>query len=139
MLPCYWPHRDSRCLLRPAIHLSRNMWKWSWNVLRHFFRVSRPFFHFSQHFVPGLTFGWKVRGFCGLFFRGINKIRNLHEIWKCIVSVSYFMVCYVKYKTCIAGLTTFSGAKIMYPSANHTDISWSEVQKYLAQSWCMEW
>ncbi len=38
-----------------------------------FLRSAPRFFHFSQHFAPGLTFVRKVKGFRGLFFRGINK------------------------------------------------------------------
>ncbi len=39
-------------------------------------------FRISQNFAPGLAFARKVKGFRGLFFRGINKTRNLHEIQK---------------------------------------------------------
>ncbi len=39
-------------------------------------------FCISQHFAPGSAFMQKVKGFFGLFFRGINKTRNLHEMRK---------------------------------------------------------
>ncbi len=57
-----------------------------------------PFFSFGilQHFTPGLAFMHKVKGFCGLFFRGINKTRNWIKYEKCIVSVLYFVVCFAK-------------------------------------------
>ncbi len=69
-----------------------------------------PFFCFSQHFVPVLAFVWKVEGFRGLFFCGINKTRNLHEIRK--VYSECFVFCGVlrkhsqnaKYEKCISGL-----------------------------------
>ncbi len=75
-----------------------------------FFAFHAPFFAFRilQHFTPGSAFAQKVKGFRGLFFHGINKIQNSQEIWKCIVGVSYFVVCFVKtfvkYKKCIARL-----------------------------------
>ncbi len=52
--------------------------------MRHFFRILRPFFAFriSQHFAPGSAFTQKVKGFRGLFFRGINKTRNSYETRK---------------------------------------------------------
>ncbi len=44
---------------------------------------SHPFFHFSHFtaFALGPAFMWKVKDFI-LFFRGINKTRNSHEIRK---------------------------------------------------------
>ncbi len=50
-------------------------------ILCHFFRILRPFFHFL-HFTAGSAFIRKVKGFCSLFFCGINKTRNSHEIRK---------------------------------------------------------
>ncbi len=47
-----------------------------------FFHILRPFFRFSQHFVPGSAFARKLKGFRDLFLSGINKTRNLHEIRK---------------------------------------------------------
>ncbi len=43
-----------------------------------------PFFafHVSQHFAQGSAFTRKIKGFCDLFFHGINKIWNLHEMRK---------------------------------------------------------
>ncbi len=35
-----------------------------------------------SYFVPGSAFVQKVKGLCGLFFHGINKTRNSHEIRK---------------------------------------------------------
>ncbi len=50
--------------------------------------------YFGQLFslAPGLAFARKLKGFCGLFFRGIIKyeIRMTYE--KCIVSETYFVV-----------------------------------------------
>ncbi len=66
-----------------------------------------PLFRFS-HFTPGLAIARKVKGFCGFFFRGINKTRNLHEIQKvyseCFVFCDVFRKIPAKYKKCIAGL-----------------------------------
>ncbi len=72
------------------------------------FRATFFAFHISQHFVPGSAFAWKVKGFCGLFFAASIKHKIRVKCEKCIVSVSYFLVCFtktfVKYETCIAGL-----------------------------------
>ncbi len=76
---------------------------------------SRPFFYFS-HFAAFCTrsaFAGKVKGFRGLFFRGINKTRNLHEIRKmhseCFVFCGVFREnirkISMKYEKCLAGLT----------------------------------
>ncbi len=54
-----------------------------------------PLFCFS-HFASGLAFARKLKRFRSLFFRGINKMWNAHEMWKCIVSASYFVVCFAK-------------------------------------------
>ncbi len=102
--------------VRLAIHLLRNAKNDECilrGILRHFFGILRLFFRFL-HFALGSAFTQKLEGFCGLFFRGINKTRNLFEMRKCIVSVSYFAVCFAKtfakyprnakYKKCIAGL-----------------------------------
>ncbi len=94
-------------LLRPAIHLSHE--KCIAGYFTSLFCVSRPFFRFS-HFVPGSAFAPKGKEFCGLFFCGINTIRNLHEIQK--VYSKCFVFCGVsrkhsqdtKYEKCIAGL-----------------------------------
>ncbi len=51
--------------------------------------ISRHFFRFSQHFVPGSAFTRKLKGFPGLFFHGINKTRNSHEMRK------VYSVCFV--------------------------------------------
>ncbi len=65
----------------------------------------------ARYFVSlfSLLFVRKVKRFCGLFFHSINKTRNSHEIWKCIESISYFVVCFVKTlakcEKCIADLT----------------------------------
>ncbi len=49
-----------------------------------FFTFRTPFFIFriSQHFVSGSAFMRKLKVFRGLFFRGINKTRNSHEMRK---------------------------------------------------------
>ncbi len=52
-------------------------------ILRHFFRFS--------HFAPGLVFAQKFKEFRGLFFRNINKTRNLLEMQN-VYSVSYSLV-----------------------------------------------
>ncbi len=51
---------------------------------RFFFAFCAVSFTFciSQHFAPGSAFARKVKWFRDLFFCGINKARNLHEIWK---------------------------------------------------------
>ncbi len=72
-------------------------------------------FHILQHFVLGSAFTQKFKRFRGLFFRGINKIRNLHEIRKVYSECFIFhgMFCEnipkipVKYEKCIAGLREF--------------------------------
>ncbi len=66
------------------------MWKQSRNtknkkcIGRYFtslFSHFAPPFRFS-HFVPGSAFAQKLTGFHGLFFCGINKTQNAHEIQK---------------------------------------------------------
>ncbi len=49
-----------------------------------FFAFHAPFFAFriSQHFALGLAFARKLKGFRGLFFRGINKTWNSPEMRK---------------------------------------------------------
>ncbi len=66
----------------------------------------------SQHFEPGLAFAWKLKGFCGLFFCGINKTRNSHEMRK-VYSKCFIFYCVfhgkhswnAKCEKCIACLT----------------------------------
>ncbi len=79
-----------------------------------FSRFAPLFFacYISQHFVIGSAFTQKVKEFLGLFFRGINKTRNSHEIKKCIVCfVLHGVFCEnickipVKYEKCISGLS----------------------------------
>ncbi len=112
----------SLSIIRPAVHLSQNTRKWSWNAKKRkvysgvfraiFSAFCAPFFAFciSQHFAPGLAFARKLEGFCGLFFWGINITRNSHEMRE-VYSVSYFIVfCeknswHAKCEKCIAGLT----------------------------------
>ncbi len=59
-----------------------------------FFVFHAPFFAFriSQHFMLGSAFVQKVKGFCGLFFRVINKKQNSHEIEK-VYSVCFVFRC----------------------------------------------
>ncbi len=64
-----------------------------------------------SHFTPGSAFARKVKGFCGLVFRGINKIQNSHEIETCIVMFC-ILWCVLqkhlqntKYEKCIVCLT----------------------------------
>ncbi len=49
-----------------------------------FFVFRAPFYTFCilQHFAPGSAFVWKLKGFRGLFFCGINKTRNSPEMRK---------------------------------------------------------
>ncbi len=56
-------------------------------------------------FCTGLIFVKKVKGFRGLFFCGINKIRNLHEIRKVYRECFVFrgMFCEMRNEKCIAG------------------------------------
>ncbi len=59
-----------------------------------------------SHFAPGLALMQKVKGFCGLVFRGINKTRNSHEMRK--VCKECFVFCGVFHENirqkCITGL-----------------------------------
>ncbi len=69
------------------------------------FRVTFFAFCISQHFTPGSAFVQKVKGFRGLFFRGINKIRNSHEIRK-VYSQPYstpqkFLISREKFHFCV--------------------------------------
>ncbi len=80
--------------LRPTVHLLQNTRKRLQNAKNKkciagyftllFCILRAPFFafHIAQYFTPRLTFGCKVKGFCGLFFRDINKTWNSHEIRK---------------------------------------------------------
>ncbi len=45
------------------------------------------------HFGPGSAFTRKVKGFCGLFVRGINKTRNSHEMQK-VYGKGFVFWCY---------------------------------------------
>ncbi len=108
-------------VLRPAIHLSQNTRKWSWNVKDEkctagyfawlFSRFTPPFFRILQHFAPGLAFTQKVKEFRGLFFRGINITQNSHEIRKVYSECFVFRVVFreniceipAKYEKYIAG------------------------------------
>ncbi len=62
-------------------------------ISRHFFRILRPLFRFS-HFAPGSAFTRKLKRISGVYlFTALTK----HEIRrKCIVSVLYFVMCFVK-------------------------------------------
>ncbi len=90
--------------LRPAIHLSQNMRKWARNAKNEkcitgcfasLFCVSRPFFavRISHH-------GWhsreKSKNFVVDFFAAVMKHVIRVNCEKCIVSVSYFVVCFGK-------------------------------------------
>ncbi len=88
--------------IRQAICLSWNMWKQSENaknekcIAAYFaslFSHFGPLFCFS-HFAPELSFMWKVEGFHGLFFCGINETWNSHEIRKvykeCLIFCAVF-------------------------------------------------
>ncbi len=109
ILDCRWSKVEggSLCLqhghwvtvrpVRLAIHLSQNTQKRlrsakNKKCIAGYF--ASLFSHFESlflilHFAPGLAFVRKVKELCGIFFHEINKTRNSHEIWKCIVSVSY--------------------------------------------------
>ncbi len=87
-------------------------WKVYSGVFSATFCASFLAFRILQHFAPGLAFTQKVKGFRGLFFRGINKTRNWHEVRK--VYGECFIFCgvfrekrskNVKYEKWIAGLT----------------------------------
>ncbi len=78
-------------------------------ISRHFFHVSRPFFTF--HILrQGLHLREKSKDLVVNFFAALikHKIRIKYE--KCIVSDSYFVVCFAKYprnakyEKCIVGL-----------------------------------
>ncbi len=87
-----------------------------------FFTFCAPFF---VHFASGSAFTRKFKGFCGLFFRGINKTQNSHKMGEYIVSVSHFVVCFAKTlakcEKCIAGLMVyfleffFLKKKVLFP------------------------
>ncbi len=64
-----------------------------------FFAFHVPFFSFRilQHFVPGSAFVQKLKGFRGLFFAALVKHEIRLKCKKCILSVSYFVVCFAKY------------------------------------------
>ncbi len=76
------------CMFKPAKHLSPNMWKWAQNVKNkkcisgYFAPLFSYFVALFSLFVPESAFVRKLQGFCGLFFQGINKTRNSHEIRK---------------------------------------------------------
>ncbi len=88
------------CIVRMAIHLSQNMQKWVRNAKKRkvYSRVlcaTLFVFHdlflvfcISQHFAPGSAFAWKLKGFCGLFFRGINEMRKVYS--ECFIFHSVF-------------------------------------------------
>ncbi len=59
-------------LVRPALHWSQNMRKWSRNA-ENKNCIAGYFASLFSHFAPGSAFAWKLKGFRGLFFRGINK------------------------------------------------------------------
>ncbi len=67
--------------------VSQNMQKQSQNAKNkkctaNFFASIFSLLRLSSHFAPGSAFARKVKGFCGLFFRGINKTQKLHGIRK---------------------------------------------------------
>ncbi len=68
-----------------------------------FFTFRVPFFAFCI-----LRHSCKKLGFRGLFFRCINKTQNLHEMWKYIVNVSYFVVSWQNLVFFLACLFTFT-------------------------------
>ncbi len=94
--------------LRPAIHLSRNMQKWVRNaknekcIARHFaslfslFAALFSLFAFHIFSCQGWHSRKKSKDFAIYFFATLikHKIRMKGE--KCILSVSYFMVCFAK-------------------------------------------
>ncbi len=79
-----------------------------WEAYSRVFRV--PFFRFL-HFASGLAFTRKVKGFRGLFFRGINDTRNSHEMRKvyneCFVLWCVLRQTLAKCEKCIASLTIY--------------------------------
>ncbi len=110
-----------------------------------FFAFRTPFFTFciSQHFTPGSTFAQKLKGFRGLFLRGINKAWNSPEMRK--VHSEYFVFCSVfrkktfakyariaKYEKCTAGLRCSTSANKLieleyyYIWYLNVSVSWSK-------------
>ncbi len=86
-------------------------------ILCHFFfAFCASFFAFcvSQHFARGEHLREKSKDFLVYFFAALIKHEMRMKYKKCIVDVSYFVVCFaktfakypwnVKYKKCIAGL-----------------------------------
>ncbi len=63
----------------------------------------------SQHFLPWLAFTQKVKGFHGIFFHGINKTQNSHEMWilysECYVFRGVFHKNTRKMRKCTACVT----------------------------------
>ncbi len=53
-------------------------------------------FHISQCFMLGSAFAWKLKDFKFYFFAALIKHEFCTKCEKCIVSVSYFTVCFVK-------------------------------------------
>ncbi len=81
----------------PAIHLSRNTQTFAKNetyIVGYFVRRN------LQHFAPGSAFAPKVKGFRSSFFAALMKHENHAFVaWNMksiIVSVSYFLVCFLK-------------------------------------------
>ncbi len=101
-------YQDSYSSLRPIIHLSRNMRKWAGNA-KNKMCISRyfaPLFsHFTSHFSV-FTFcsiscqsrhsHKKSKDFAVYFFAALIKHEIRMKCEKCLVSVSYFMVCFTK-------------------------------------------
>ncbi len=67
-----------------------------WKVYSGEFHATFFAFPISQHFAPGSAFAQKLKGFRGLFFRSINKTRNLPEMRK--VYSECFAKTFAKYK-----------------------------------------
>ncbi len=104
--------------VRPAIHLSRNMWKWVQNaktekcIVRYFVRLF-SLFAFRSILCQSWHSCKNSEDFVVYFFAVLIKHKIRLKCEKCIVSVSHFAVCFAKtlakylrnakYEKCIAG------------------------------------
>ncbi len=114
----------SLSIIRPAIYLSRNMWKWTWytkngkcivgyfaSLFSHFAAL---FLLFEFHSISrqGWHSGENSKDFVVYFFAALIKHEIRMKCGKCIMSVSYFIVFRKKHswnakcEKCIAAITS---------------------------------
>ncbi len=104
-----------------------------------FFTFCAAFFAFCilQHFAPGLAFARKLKRFCGLFFCGINKTRNPHEMRKVYSKCFVFHRVFcekqsrnAKCEKCIAGLTDTMGIGTRTLKLKYMTLNLGHILKY---------